>query len=159
VTTIWAAIAQAAAGISNNRGKAPEAILMAGRRYFFMAGTVDPTQAWTPDSGGYWTNPDVPHDSEGNLYGPICGIPTYIDGAIPAGTTADAIWVVRPSDMYLWESEPLVQVAVDSAPSGSLGVRINFHSYVAFIPDAKTNAAGGAVSVATVGAMAQPTNY
>ena len=162
VTTIWNAIGQAAAGISNNRGKAPEAILMAGRRYFFMAATVDPTQAWTPDSGGYWANPDVPHDAEGNLYGPILGIPTYIDGAIPMaadGTTTDAIWLVRPSDMYLWESEPMVQVAVDSSPNGSLGVRINFHAYVAAILNAKTNAAGAAVSVATVAAMAQPTNY
>jgi len=159
LSTIWTAIGQAAAGIGNNRGKAPEAVLMAGRRYFFMAATVDPTQAWTPDSGGYWTNPDVPHDYEGNLYGPLLGIPTYIDGAIPAGATADAIWVVRPSDMYLWESEPLVQVAVDSSPNGSLGVRINFHAYVAFIPDAKTNAAGEAVSIAKVGAMAQPSGY
>ena len=156
---VWAAIAQAAAGISNNRGKSPEAILMAGRRYFWMIGNVTPDQSWSPDSGGYHADAGEARDYEGNLYGPTVGIPTYIDGAIPAGATADAIWVVRPSDMYLWESEPLVQVAVDSAPSGSLGVRINFHAYVAFIPDAKTNAAGAAVSVATVGAMAQPSGY
>ena len=159
LANVWAAIAQAAAGISNNRGKAPEAILMAGRRYFWMIGNVTPDQSWSPDSGGYHADAGEARDYEGNLYGPTVGLPTYIDGSIPAGSTADPIYVVRPSDMILFESEPMVQAAVDTSTSGSLGVRVNFHAYVAFIPDAKTNAAGEAVAVAKVGAMAQPTNY
>ena len=159
LANVWAAIAQAAAGISNNRGKAPEAILMAGRRYFWMIGNVTPDQSWSPDSGGYHADAGEARDYEGNLYGPTVGLPTYIDGSIPAGTTADPIYVVRPSDMILFESEPMVQVAVDSDPSGSLGVRINFHAYVAFIPDAKTDSSGKAVAVAKVAALAQPTGY
>jgi hypothetical protein len=159
LTNVWAAIGQAAAGIGNNRGKAAEAILMTARRYFWLAANVDPSQAWTPDSGGYHSSSLDPRDYEGNLYGPVLGLPTYIDGSIPAGSTADPIWVVRPSDMILFESEPMVQTAVDTSTSGSLGVRVTFHAYAAFIPDAKTNAAGAAVSVATVGAMAQPSGY
>jgi hypothetical protein len=156
---VWTAIGKAAAAVSNSRGKAPEAILMAGRRYFWMIANVTPDQSWSPDSGGYHADAGEARDYEGNLYGPTVGLPTYIDGSIPAGTTADPIWVVRPSDMILFESEPMVQVAVDSDPSGSLGVRINFHAYVAFIPDAKTDSSGKAVAVAKVAALAQPSGY
>ena len=155
VALLWPGIGQTAAAVGNTRLLPPTHMLMAPRRYYYIAFSVDsslrpvgaptgfpPKQAsLIPDPAGGAT----PVDTFG-------GMPVYLDGAIPAGTNADDIFFLRPDDMFLWESNPRTIVAQNPL-SGSLQLRLSLHRYVAFIPHRYPNGIG------RLSALPQPSNY
>jgi hypothetical protein len=77
----------------------------------------------------------------------IDGIPVYLDGAIPAGTSADTPICCRPSDMMLWESTEKFRVMA-SPLSGTLQIRLSYHRYVAFLPHRYPTGTGFVSSIA-----------
>lgn len=133
IQTLWPLLGQVAAAVGNARGRKPEAWLMAPRRYFWIASSVDssqrpiasPTQVDPTDN----TKPAVFHT------------PVILEGALNTGTQPDSIYAVRPSEMLLWESAPKVMAAVGSL-NGTLQVRLRLYRYVAFVGNAYTSGLG-----------------
>ena len=82
----------------------------------------------------------------------ILGIPVYTEGAIPAGNGTDTIYCGRTGDMWLFESDPMLQTSVN-ANAGTLEVSLLLHRYAAFVGNAYTSA------IARITAIPQPTNY
>lgn len=152
VTALWPLLGQAIAAIGNARKKPPEAIVMAPRRWAMIAASFDNqsrpiasphTEAHTSDlekAGGY-----AP-------VGRVMGFKVYLAGAIPAGSTADSIFFLRPSQMYLYESAPKVLVTPEPL-SGTLQIRLRLHRYVAFVG----NRFSGGTAIIT--GLVQPSNY
>jgi HK97 family phage major capsid protein len=135
LTLLFPLLGQAAAAVGNNRLLPPEVWLMAPRRWFWIASSLD--QSNRPISSPGNNAPVVTGlATEGGVrpVGPLISLPVYMDGAIPALTSADTIYAVRPSDMFLFESTPRVLVASNPL-AGTLGMRISLHRYVAFISD------------------------
>jgi HK97 family phage major capsid protein len=112
---LWSLFGQAFAAIGNGRGLFPEAWLMAPRRWAYIGAQIDASgrPLMTPGLSAPTANglPTVGKGPQGNpnvaspAYGPLQGVPVYVDGSIPAGPLADNIYAVRPSDMWLWESQ------------------------------------------------------
>lgn len=133
IATLWPMLGKAAAGVGNARLLPPEVCLMAPRRWFWVASSVDssarPVGSPTP----------FPHTGElgtagGALpMGAVLGLPVWADGAIPATTSADTVVFCRPSDMFLFESEPFYINATNPL-SGALQYRMSLHRHVAFLP-------------------------
>ncbi len=114
------------AQVSDARDLPPEAWLMRGARYVWLATSEDQQNRplETPDPG----TPGI---------GSLVGTPIYLDGAIPAtlggvGGTQDAVLAVRPSDFLLWEGTPVLEVFREPL-AGSLGARIRVRKYAAAI--------------------------
>jgi hypothetical protein len=151
IALVWPLLGQAIAAVTNGRLLQPEVCLMAGRRWAWIASSVDsqsrpidtprnPTASDYPKAGGY---PSI---------GLIDGIPTYLSGAITAGTSADNIYFVRPSDMVLYESVERF-AATPNPVSGALQVRLALRRYVSFAG----NVYGSGLGV--VSALPRPSNF
>ena len=153
VTTFWPHLGQVCANISNNRFLPPEAILMAPRRWFWLASSVDNSNrpVSSPGNAGPHTT-DLPPRGGALPFGPVLGLPVYADGAIAAGATADTVYFCRPSDMYLWEGDPMF-IAATNTLSGSLQVRLSIHRAVAWIPHRYPSGTGFLTNVP------QPSNF
>ena len=151
----WPGLGQTAAAVGNNRLLPPTHILMAPRRYYYLAFSVDssnrPVGAPTgfPPKLASLVPPSAGGAEPVDTFG---GMPVYLDGAIPALTNADDVFFLRPDDMFLWESDPRTIVAVNPG-SGTLQLRISLHRYVAFIPQRYPSGIG------RLSALPQPTNY
>ena len=153
IATTWPLIGQIAAAIGNARLLPPEALLMAPRRWFFIASSVDSSNRPISSPGNAGPKAaDLPAAGGFTPFGPILGIPTYLDGTIPAGVNADDIFAVRPSDMFLWESAPRY-ITAQNPLSGSLQMNLSLHRYVAFIGTRYPN------SIAKLSALPQPANF
>ena len=152
VTTFWPHLGQVAANIGNNRFYPPEVILMAPRRWFWLASSVDNSNrpVASPGPAGAHTNETV----AGGIppVGRALGLPVYADGAIAAGSTADTVYFCRPSDMYLWEGDPMFIAAVNPI-SETLQVRLSIHRAVAWIPHRYPSGTGFLTGVP------QPSNF
>jgi Phage capsid family len=152
ISTLWPLLGQPPAAIGNNRQLPPEYCLMTPRRWFSVASSVDnslrpiASPAQSSDPSGY------PYEGDVQPIGKLFGLPVYLDGTIPAGTSADAVYFLRPSDMFLWESTPRTIVTVVPT-SATLQVRISLHKYVAFVPQRYPNGIG------VLTALPQPTGY
>lgn len=154
VTTFWPFLAQAAAGVGNNRLLPPEIWLMAPRRWFFIAGALDSSNRplTAPGSGGQRKSSDLPPEGGAFPVGPILGLPVYMDGAIPALAQSDAAVCCRPSDMFLFEGA-LRTMATVQPLSGTLQVRLSLHRYVAFVGNRYPSGIGA------VTALPPPANF
>lgn len=152
IATLWPLLGQAAAGVGNNRLLPPEACLMAPRRWFWVASSIDnsnrPVASPTP----------FPHVGELGMaggalpMGAVLGLPVWADGAIPAGSSADTAVFCRPSDMFLFESEPFY-ITASNPLSGTLQARLSLHRHVAFLPHRYPSGIG------LVTALPQPSNF
>jgi len=153
IATLWPLLGQTAAAVGNARLLPPEAWLMAPRRWFWVASSVDSSNrpVASPGNSGPHTT-DLAPQGGSVPYGPVIGLPTYLDGAIPAGTNADDIFAVRPSDMFLWESAPRY-ITAQNPLSGSLQMKLSLHRYVAFIGNRYPN------GIAKLSALPQPSNF
>lgn len=128
------AIAQTAALGSDKRERAHEFVLLRPSRYFWLAGSPDgsgnePTQR---PGTGYLTD-KAPEDGP---FGPIAGLPAYLDATIPndfgSGGNQDAAITCRGRDIILLEDQPHFTTLVDHAGGpAQLNVAIEFHIYVA----------------------------
>ncbi len=154
MTTLWPLLGQAAAAVSNQRLMPPEVWLMAPRRWFWMASSLDSSNRpiASPGSVGIHVDSSVTPAGGTRPFGPVLGLPVYLDGTITAGTAADQVWCLRPSDMFLFEGAPRYSASVN-ATAGTLQVRLQLHRYVAFIGNTYTSA------IATVTAIPQPSNF
>jgi len=132
VSALWPLMGQGYAAVGNNRSHIPEMILMAPRRWAFIASSVDSSNrpiASPHDSGDPSGFPRLSGDMPA---GRALGLPVYADGAIPGGTGVDVIYFLRPSDCLFWESRPYL-ISTAQPVSGTLQVRLSMHRYVAFI--------------------------
>jgi hypothetical protein len=153
ITALWPLMGQAAAAVGNNRGYQPDFWLMAPRRWFAIAGSLDSqnrpimTPAVRPPAHADPTPGPAPVSV-------IHGVPVYTDGGIPtttwpggsAGALADTIYCGRTSDMYLFESDPMIQTSVN-ATAGTLQVRLSLHRYVGFVGNLFTTAFGRVTNI------------
>lgn len=97
------ASAKAAAAVSTTRRRPPSALIVRGGRHFWIVGsqqanTGEPVQR--PGTG------NIPSESDTGPYGPIAGLPAYLDEMIPENVTAanrDTILAVRARDILLLE--------------------------------------------------------
>jgi len=143
----FAAVGKAAAGVGNARFLPPQVWLMAPRRWFWLSSLSDSQSrpVFVPTNGpvpaGYRSAGDA------DPVGPLLGLPVYLDGAIPAGSTADTVVCVRPSDMLLFESTPRFMVTPQPL-SGTLQARLSIHKYVAFVPHRYPSAIGKVTALA-----------
>ena len=153
IATFWPLMGQSAAAIGNQRLLPPEAWLMAPRRWFWTASSVDASSRPISSPGNAGPNsPDLNPAGGITPFGPIQGVPVYLDGTIPAGTTPDDVFAVRPSDMFLWESAPRY-ITAQNPLSGTLQMKLSLHRYVAFIGNRYPN------GIAKLSALPQPANF
>lgn len=151
VATFWPHLGQVAANVGNNRLLPPEVVLMAPRRWFWVASSVD-------NSNRPIASPGAAAITGGTVaggtppVGRVMGLDVYADGAIPAGASADRVYFVRPSDMFLFEGTPMFQVSGNPL-SGTLQSRIALHRAVAFIPHRYPSGLG------FLTALPQPSNF
>jgi HK97 family phage major capsid protein len=126
-------IGQAVAQVGKNRKLPPEVFLMTSRRWGWLRTSEDLQDLPFdfPELNGA-DNPLCP--------GAIAGFPVWLSDAIPSVLTAglygigngtqDVIIACRPSDIYLFEANPLTSTFVD-VTSGTLEARLTFRNYVA----------------------------
>lgn len=152
IATIWPLFGQVCAQVSNNRLLRPEIWLMAGRRWFWIASSIDSSNRpiASPHSEAHST--DLPKAGGEFPIGSVLGVPVWTDGAIPAGTSADTAYALRPSDMFLWESTPKF-ITAPNPDSGTLQMRLSMHRYVAFVPQRYP------AGIGLLTGLPQPTNF
>jgi HK97 family phage major capsid protein len=138
---LWGNLANLISQLHAARFAPPTAIIMAPRRWAWIAAATDSQfrPLVNPEASGvnvYGTNGAVA--SEGYV-GKIMGVPVYTDASVPtnlgAGTNQDAIIVLRASDVMLWEgvaggTEPRIE-AFEQPFAGSLGVLFRVYSFAA----------------------------
>jgi HK97 family phage major capsid protein len=126
-------IGQAVAQVGKNRKLPPEVFLMTSRRWGWLRTSEDLQDLPFdfPELNGA-DNPLCP--------GAIAGFPVWLSDAIPSVLTAgvygigngtqDVIIACRPSDIYLFEANPLTSTFLEVL-SGTLEARLTFRNYVA----------------------------
>jgi hypothetical protein len=129
-------LGQASAAVGKNRKLPPEVWLMTSRRWSWLMTSEDSSlrPLELPNLNGI-DNALCP--------GSIAGWPVWMADAIPATMTAgvygagtgtqDVVIACRPSDIYLFESNPLTSAFVEVL-SGTLEARLIFRNYVAALP-------------------------
>jgi hypothetical protein len=140
-TGLWPLVGQAAAQVGNNRKQQATHIALAPRRWAWIASSLD-------SSNRPMTQPDTrgPDDQP-----TLIGYPVITTGGINAGNTNDAIFTLRPAEMFLFESADHVQISAPNA--GTLTTRIRFYRYVAFVGNRRPE------GIAWVNNLPQPTNF
>ena len=156
ISALWPLMGLAAANVGNTRGHRPEFWLMAPRRWFAIAGSLD--QQYRPISSPSANAPTQDSGPGPHAVANIHGIPVYTEGAIQTtavtagatsgtiGAVADTIYCGRTGDLYLFESDPMIQTSVN-ATAGTLQVRILLHRYAAFVGNIYTSAFGRVKSI------------
>ena len=158
ISALWPLMGLAAANVGNTRGHRPDFWLMAPRRWFAIAGSLD--QQYRPIMSPAAQAPGIMDraDDGPNPVSNIHGIPVYTEGAIQTtavtagatsgtiGAVADTIYCGRTGDLYLFESDPMIQTSVN-ATAGTLQVRILLHRYAAFVGNIYTSAFGRVKSI------------
>lgn len=126
-------LGQAIARVGNNRSKPPECWIMRSARWGWLS-TSESTQNLPfglPTASYIGDQVYEPNPVAG-----LIGFPVFCDDLIPqnlgAGGNQDVIAALRPSDMVLLESAPVMNVNREVL-SGSLGVRIQMHKKAAAI--------------------------
>lgn len=150
VTALWPLLGQAAAAVGNNRLLPPEVWLIAPRRWFWLASALDNSNRpiSSPGSMGAHieTYPNAPEAGGARPFGPILGLPAYLDGAIAAGTSADAAYCVRPNDSFLFEGQAKIMSAFNPL-STTLQARLQYRRYVAFVGNRYPSGIGVVTSI------------
>jgi hypothetical protein len=123
---MFPAFGNAAAKIGDNRGLSPEVWLMRTARWAWLMTSEDTALRpfEMPTLNG--TTPECP--------GSLLGWPCWMDNSIPAtfgaGANQDVVIACRPSDVLLFEAEPVASAFVEVL-SGSLGARLVYRNYAA----------------------------
>ena len=131
---LWPLLGQAGAAVGNTRALPAEVWLLAPRRWFWMASSLDSSNRPISTPGNGAPQPTGLDLAGGAApVGPMLGLPTYLDGALPAGTSPDTAVCLRPSDMFLFEGPPRLIVAANPL-SATLQIRLSLHRYVAWVP-------------------------
>ena len=150
VSVTYADIGKAIATVGNGRKLPVTHLLMTPRRWAYVASQVDDSHRPIETPSG--PHPDQAVPAGGVIpVGRILGKLVYEDGAIPAGSSNDVIVVLRPEDLFLYESTP--KFAVDQGvTSGTLQVRLQLRRYCSFqIPYPS--------GICVITGLTQPTGY
>ncbi|MHB1928981.1 MAG: phage major capsid protein [Acidimicrobiales bacterium] len=125
------AIGALAAEVAQSRLRPPNIVLVRPERFFWVAsGLVDAGGEPAQRVGtGY-------HSAKGaddGPYGPVAGLPVYLDGNLPVNGAQDLAVVVRTNDLILLEDDaPAFDVMVDTSGGASqLAVVVRYHRYAA----------------------------
>jgi HK97 family phage major capsid protein len=147
LTALWPLLGQSLASVGNARLQPAECFLLAPRRWSWISAALDTQNRpfSLPNHGGPVDTATIAPA------GRLLSKPAYESGGIVAGTTADPIIAIRPSDLLLWESTPRFDV-IPNALSGTLQVRLRLRVYVAL-----SVLRPSAVTVIT--SLPQPSNY
>jgi len=133
---MWPLLGQTAAAVGNSRQLPPELFLMAPRRWFWIASSLDSSSRPISTPGNGAPQPSKLASAGGaNPIGPLLGLPGYLDGALNAPspyTGPDSMLALRASDMFLFEGAPRLIVAVNPRAE-LLQIRLSLHRYVAFV--------------------------
>ncbi len=133
LAALWPLLGQASAAVGNTRALPPEVWLLAPRRWFWIASSLDASNRPISTPGNGAPQPTGLDLAGGAApVGPMLGLPAYMDGALSAGTAPDTALALRPSDMFLFEGPPRLIVAANPL-SASLQIRLSLHRYVAFV--------------------------
>lgn len=143
---LYSKTADAIQQIGTNRFLPAQVIVMHPRRWGWLTAQADssgrplvvPSASYGSD--GTAVNPfgttQVPGLVENGPVGMWQGLPVYLDASIPtnqgAGTNEDVIFVLRPSDLYLWEQGTPNTRVYEEVLSGNLQVRFQVFGYFAF---------------------------
>ena len=153
VAVLWPLLGQAFAAVGNDRKLAPEAWLLAPRRWAFIASSLDTSHRPIASPHSEHHLSDSPLGGSAQPVGSLLGVPVYLSGAvIPTAASADTAYAIRPSDTVLFEGAPKLMMVVNSL-SGTLQVRFSLRRYVAFVGN---RFSGG---LAMITGMPQPTNF
>jgi HK97 family phage major capsid protein len=132
-TTVYPYFGQLVAQVGKTRKLPPEVFLMTSRRWGWLMTSEDSSlrPLEVPNLNGA-DNPLCP--------GSLLGFPVWLDDAIPSVLTAglygtglgtqDAVIACRPSDVYLFEANPVANTFLEVL-SGTLGARLIYRNYVA----------------------------
>lgn len=137
---LYPKIADSLNQVATSRYLPATAIIMHTRRWYWMASALDSSnRPFIVPTDQAPQNALASHNGS-TAQGPagrILGVPVYIDPNVPTaegGGTEDVIIVGRPNEYYLFEGAVRTR-ALPEVLSGTLTVRLQLYSYVAFIPD------------------------
>ena len=131
---LWPLLGQAAAAVANTRFLPPEMWLLAPRRWFWIAASLDSANRPISSPGNGAPQPSQLDQAGGAApVGPMLGLPAYLDGALPAQASPDTAVCLRPSDMFLFEGAPRI-ITAQNPLAGTLQIRLSLHRYVAWVP-------------------------
>jgi len=128
VTKLVLNVAQAAAGVGNARKRMPTAVFAAPARLEWLFGNnvvTDDGSDMRVGTGLVTRNGD---DME--CYGPVAGLPCYASGALNLTGTEDVMFVGRPGELLLLESDPRFDLQAEGTVAGQLGVLFRARTYV-----------------------------
>lgn len=157
VKAVYAALANAVQKVHTKRFMPPEVIVMHPRRWGWFLSQVD-----TQDRPLFLPAANQPQNAVGILtavdsqqvVGQMHGLPVVTDPNIPtnkgAGTNEDPIFVLRSSDLLLWESGIRTRVLPETRGE-KLTVLLQIYSYLAFTAQRYVD------SVVVVTGLAEPT--
>jgi HK97 family phage major capsid protein len=119
--------------ISNARKLRAEAWLMRGGRWSWLSTSEDEQKRPLAPPIDV-QSPTAPYGPVGTLLGNTAvHLSESLPSTLGAGGNQDVIIATRPSDMFLWESEPYMSV-FSQVLSGTMEARIQLRGYAAFIP-------------------------
>jgi HK97 family phage major capsid protein len=137
----WQQVVKLLGVVTQNRFLAPDALVMAPRRWSYIAGGLDGnSRPLVNIAGNFPSNPAaVGSAAEYGFVGNIAGVPVYVDGSMPtnlgAGADEDRVIAMRRDDVLLWEQgsgAPMV-ARFDSVGSANLTIKIVGFGYSAFM--------------------------
>ena len=138
VAAIYSAIANAVQTVHTTRFLPPEVIVMHPRRWGWLLSLLDSTDRplFLPTANNGMNLAGVLSDvASQQVVGQLHGLPVVTDPNIPtnggAGTNEDSIFVLRASDLILWESGIRARV-LPEVKSQTLSVLLQIYSYLAF---------------------------
>lgn len=136
----YASVAKAMQAIGTSRYMPADCIVLHPRRWAWVLAAFDGQNRPLVVPSGQGVNVASVADaaSAQGLVGEMLGLPVYADPNISiadgGGTNQDIVYVLRSSDLWLWES-PLQAEAFTAPYADSMGVLFRVFSYSAAIPD------------------------
>jgi HK97 family phage major capsid protein len=132
------AIANSIQLINTTRYLPPEVIVMHPRRFSWLLSLLDGQQRplWVPDANGPFNAAGILQDVDSQqVVGKTHGLPVITDPNITttsgAGSNEDVVYVMRSSDLLLWESGIRARVLPETK-AANLTVLLQIFSYFAF---------------------------
>jgi len=154
---VYSAIANAIQTIHTTRFQPPEAVVMHPRRWGWFLALLDNQQRplFLPDANRPWNAAGILEEvASQQVVGSIQGLPVVTDPNIEtnlgAGGDEDPVYVLRASDVVLWESGIRARVLPETKAQ-NLTVLLQLYGYVAF------SAARYPASIVEVAGLTTPT--
>lgn len=136
VAELYPKLADSVNEVVSNRYMPAECIIMHPRRWYWMLSALDSSNrplVVPTAQGAYMALGVAENNAADGPVGHVLGVPVYIDANVQTtvSSTQDPIYVTRPSDHWLFESAVRTRV-LPEVGSGTLSVRVQLYSYIAF---------------------------